>query len=101
MLPGRLFVGACVVAAFVVFVAGHIFPIPVGVLAAEVLATIIGLFVFGSFRYQIHKNALTYGMLAVIISTFVVLPASTWHAEVGTQGLAGWTQHHLLTFSGL
>ena len=39
-------------------------------LATEVLATILGLFVFGSFRYQIHKNALTYGMLLVIVATF-------------------------------
>ena len=44
--------------------------LPVWLLAAEVLATILGLFVFGSFRYQIHKNALTYGMLLVIVATF-------------------------------
>jgi hypothetical protein len=40
-------------------------------LAAEVFATILGLFVFGSFKYQIHKNALTYGMALVIVATFV------------------------------
>ena len=38
-------------------------PLPVALLATEVFATILGLFFFGSFKYQIHKNALTYGML--------------------------------------
>ena len=37
---------------------------PVWVLAAEVLATILALFLLGSFKYQIHKNALTFGMSA-------------------------------------
>ena len=60
---------------------------PVWLLAAEVLATILGLFVFGSFRYQIHKNALTYGMLLVIIATFCGLPTSTWHVEIAERGL--------------
>ena len=39
-------------------------------LALEVFATILGLFFFGSFRYQIHKNAVTYGMVLIIIATF-------------------------------
>ena len=30
----------------------------------------LGLFFFGSFKYQIHKNALTYGMLMIIVATF-------------------------------
>ena len=74
---------------------------PVWLLAAEVLATILGLFVFGSFKYQIHKNALTYGTLLVIIATFVMLPTSTWHQEVAGSGATAWIQHHLLTFAGL
>jgi hypothetical protein len=101
MLPGRRFVAGCTVAAGVIFVAGRVRPVPVWLLASEVLATIVGLFVFGSFRYQIHKNALTYGMLLVIVSTFAVLPTSTWHAEIAQRGLAAWVQHHLLTFAGL
>jgi len=101
MLPGRMFVAGCAVAAAVIFVAGLVRPMPVWLLASEVLATIVGLFVFGSFRYQIHKNALTYGMLLVIVSTFAVLPTSTWHAEIAQGGLAAWVQHHLLTFAGL
>src|SRR5262249_52104655 len=101
MLPARAFISGCAAAALVVLVAGLIHPLPGWLLACEVLATIVGLFVFGSFRYQIHKNALTYGMLLVIVSTFVVLPTSTWHVEIGRLGVVAWVRHHLLTFGGL
>src|SRR6185369_335566 len=101
MLPGRVFVTGCAIAALAVFVAGRVTPMPVWLLASEVLATILGLFVFGSFKYQIHKNALTYGTLIVIISTFIVLPTSTWHTEIAGRGAFAWVQHHLLTFAGL
>jgi hypothetical protein len=70
-------------------------------LAVEVLATILGLFVFGSFRYQIHKNALTYGMLCVIVATFAGLTTSDWHREIGSDGAWAWSRHHLLSFGGL
>ena len=101
MRPGWAFVGACVVASVAIVLIGRAAPLPVGLLAAEVLATILGMFVFGSFTYQIHKNALTYGMLLVIIATFVVLPTSTWHSEIAGTGFWAWTRHHLLTFAGL
>src|ERR1051326_7522210 len=101
MLPGRVFVGACPLAGAGILAVGRVSPMPVWLLAAEVLATIVGLFVFGSFKYQIPKNALTYGMLLVIVSTFVGLPGSTWHTEVAERGLLGWTARHLLTFTGL
>ena len=80
MLPGRWFLTACAVAAVVILIVGRLTPLPLWLLATEVLATILGLFVFGSFRYQIHKNALTYGMLLVIVATFCGLATSTWHA---------------------
>jgi hypothetical protein len=101
MLSGRLFLVGCAVAAGLILVAGQLVAMPVWLLAAETLATILGLFVFGSFKYQIHKNALTYGMLLVIIATFTQLPTSTWHAEIAARGTAAWVQHHLLTFAGL
>src|SRR5207247_6359143 len=62
---------------------------------------ILGLFVFGSFRFQIHKNVLTYGMLLVIVSTFSVLPSSAWRTEVIERGWTFWFAEHLLTFRGL
>jgi Na+/H+ antiporter NhaD/arsenite permease-like protein len=101
MLPGRWFVSACAVAAAVILIVGRTTPIPLWLLASEVLATILGLFVFGSFRYQIHKNALTYGMLLVIIATFCGLATSTWHTQIAQQGWGAWAGAHLLSFHGL
>ncbi|PYR65731.1 MAG: hypothetical protein DMF87_10960 [Acidobacteria bacterium] len=99
MLPAAWFAGVCAAVAAGIVLAGV--TLPVWLLATEVLATILGLFVFGSFRYQIHKNALTYGMLLVIVATFSRMPASTWHVELARQGTLAWVQHHLLTFRGL
>jgi Na+/H+ antiporter NhaD/arsenite permease-like protein len=101
MLPGRWFVAACAVAAAVILIVGRTTPIPLWLLASEVLATILGLFVFGSFRYQIHKNALTYGMLLVIIATFCGLATSTWHTQIAQQGWGAWAGAHVLSFHGL
>src|ERR1051326_7494611 len=101
MLPGRVFVGACPLAGAGILAVGRVSPLPVWLLAAEVLATIIGLFVFGSFKYQIHKNALTYGMLLVIVASFTQLETSTWHVEIARQGWSAWIGRHLLTFAGL
>jgi hypothetical protein len=75
--------------------------VPVWLLATEVMATILGLFLFGSFKYQIHKNALTYGMLFIILATFSQLPTSEWHVEIAEHGWWYWAQAHLLSFHGL
>jgi hypothetical protein len=100
MLRGSWFVLACAIVAAATYW-GRVAPTPVWLLAAEVLATILGLFVFGSFRYQIHKNALTYGMLLVIIATFCGLSTSVWHVEIAQRGWAFWIGEHLLSFRGL
>ena len=63
--------------------------LPVSLLAAEVFATILGLFVFGSFRYQIHKNALTYGMALVIVATFLGLETSGLAPSGRRRGMVG------------
>jgi len=101
MLSGRVFAGACVLVSLVLVLAGRVTPLPTWLLAAEVFATIIGLFVFGSFRYQVHKNALTYGMLIVIIATFTQLGTTAWHREIAQRGWPAWIGEHLLTFNGL
>jgi Na+/H+ antiporter NhaD/arsenite permease-like protein len=101
MLSGTRFMIGCVLAAGVVLFAGRFAPLPLWLLAAQVLATILGLFVFGSFRYQIHKNALTYGMALVIVATFCGLPTSAWHVEIRDQGWWAWAGQHLLSFRGL
>jgi hypothetical protein len=101
MLSSGGFMAGCAVVALAVVAAGPLVAIPTWVLAAEVLATILGLFVFGSFRYQIHKNALTYGMLLVIVASFTQLETSTWQMEIAKAGWPAWIGHHLLTFGGL
>ncbi len=98
-LSGRTFVGACALVAAVTLIVGR--DIPVWVLAAEVLATILSLFLLGSFKYQIHKNALTYGMLLVIVATFCRLGASEWRTQIHESGWRHWAQVNLLSFRGL
>ena len=101
MLSGRNFMFGCAVVAGMVLLVGRVAVLPTWMLAAEVLATILGLFLFGSFKYQIHKNALTYGMLLIVVSTFCGLQTSEWHLEIAQRGWWYWTQHHLLSFRGL
>jgi hypothetical protein len=101
MLPGFWFMAGCAIAASVILLLSRFAPIPIWLLATEVLATILGLFVFGSFRYQVHKNALTYGMLFVIIATFCGLSTSAWHVEIVQRGWGFWIGQHLLSFHGL
>ena len=79
MISETRFLFGCAVLAAALFAAGRVVTLPLGLLAGEVFATILGLFLFGSFRYQIHKNALTYGMLLVIVATFCGLATSQWH----------------------
>jgi len=99
-LSSTKFMLGCIVVAAGLFFFGR-GQMPVWVLAAEVFATIIGLFLFGSFKYQIHKNALTYGMALIIVATFIGLPDSVFHKEFAEQGLGHFLQHNLLTFQGL
>jgi hypothetical protein len=99
MLSGRIFLGGCVLVAAGILLGGH--EMPVWLLAAEVLSTILALFLLGSFKYQLHKNALTYGMLVVIVSTFIRLGTSEWHADIRENGWWHWAQANLLSFHAL
>jgi Na+/H+ antiporter NhaD/arsenite permease-like protein len=101
MLSGRKFVMACVIVACLLLALGRVVALPVSLLATELFATILGLFIFGSFRYQIHKNALTYGMALVIVATFIGLETSGWHRQVAETGWMMWMQQHVLSFHGL
>jgi hypothetical protein len=92
--------GSALVAAGV-WLLGRTMPMPVWLLAAEVLTTILSLFLLGSFKYQVHKNALTYGMLLVIVATFTRLSTSEWHIQIRESGWLQWTQLNLLSFRGL
>jgi hypothetical protein len=101
MISEKRVLFGCAVLAAALFAAGRIVTLPLGLLAAEVFATILGLFLFGSFRYQVHKNALTYGMLLVIVATFSGLATSQWHREVSETGWWSWAAHNLFSFHGL
>ena len=101
MLSGRTFVIACAIVACLLLAVGRVSPLPVSLLAAELFATILALFVFGSFKYQIHKNALTYGMALVIVATFAGLETTEWHRQVATAGWWPWLREHVLSFHGL
>ncbi len=100
-LSGRAFVIGCLIVACGLLALGRVTVLPVSLLAAEVFITILSLFVFGSFKYQIHKNALTYGMALVIVATFVGLESSDWHRQVASDGWWAWAREHLLSFHGL
>lgn len=101
MLSGRRFVLGCLVVSGIILLVGRSIVPPVWLLAAEVLATILALFLLGSFKYQVHKNPLTYGMLLVIIATFCRLSTSDWHIQIRETGWWHWTQVNLLSFHGL
>jgi Na+/H+ antiporter NhaD/arsenite permease-like protein len=101
MLSGAKFLFACALAACLLLFVGRTVTFPVWLLAVEVLSTILGLFLFGSFKYQVHKNALTYGMLLIAITTFSGLRTSEWHVEIAQSGWWHWTQQHVLSFRGL
>jgi hypothetical protein len=101
MLSGAKVIVACALTAAVLFAAGRVVELPLGLLAGEVFATILGLFLFGSFKYQIHKNALTYGMSLVIVATFCGLANSQWHSEIAASGWWPWARENLLSFHGL
>jgi Na+/H+ antiporter NhaD/arsenite permease-like protein len=101
MLSSRAFLAGSAIVAIAILLAGRVMPMPVWLLATEVLATILGLFIGGSFTYQIHKNAITYGMGLVIIASFCGLQTSAWHVEIAQHGWWFWIQQHLLSFAGL
>ncbi len=67
--PVKFLIGSALVAG-AVLILGHLRPIPAWILAVEVIATVIALFVFGSIKYRLNKNALTYGAALVILATF-------------------------------
>ncbi len=101
MLSSRGFLVGCVIAATVIFFLGRFLVFPTWLLATEVFTSVICLFLFGSFKYQIHKNTITYGMLLVILVTFSGLPTSRWHEEIRRRGWWSFAREQFLSFHGL
>ena len=106
MLSSRAFVGVCALVAPTVMLISCFWALPRVLLALEIFATIVGLFLFSSFRYRIHKNALAYGMALVITATFIVIwwPTSGLRERIDVEGwsaILGFLHRHLLTWRGL
>lgn len=100
------FLTGCVAAAAAMLSVGWFWPPPAWLAAAEVLATVVALFVFGSIRYRLDKNALTYGAVLIVVATAwwpwwasSSLKAALARGEAGA--LWGFVHRHLLTFHGL
>lgn len=105
-LSSKKFLLGCAVVAVALAVVGQWVQYSPWLLAGQVFATILALFVFGSIRYQIHKNALTYGAAMVIVATFwsTWWPSSPLRSEVAQRGwiaLGQAARVELLTFRGL
>jgi Na+/H+ antiporter NhaD/arsenite permease-like protein len=73
-LSPKKFMLGCAALAALLFGLGR--PFPSWIVAAEVVVTILALFLFGSIKYRLDKNALTYGAALVILATF-------WHGWWG------------------
>jgi Na+/H+ antiporter NhaD/arsenite permease-like protein len=100
------FLAGCFIAALGVLAAGRLWPLPPWLAAVEVLATVVALFVFGSIRFRLNKNALTYGAVMVVVATAwwpwwesSSLKASLAGGETGA--MWAFMHRHFLTFHGL
>lgn len=105
-IPSRYFVAVCLAVAMGILWLSKSYTFSPGILAAEIFGTIIGLFVFGSFGVRIHKNALAYGMAAVILATFFGAwwPGSGLRAQFESSGwspVLGALRKQCLTWHGL
>jgi len=105
-LSSLKFLIGCLVAGFAILGWGYFQTLPEWLMPAEVFLTILGLFVLGSAKYRLDKNALTYGMGLVIFATFwnIWWPASGLKASLTSEGpsaLWPFLHHYLLTLHGL
>ncbi len=104
-LSSKKFLLACVMVAAAILIAGPDF-VPSWLLPTEVFFTILLLFVFGSIRYRIDKNAVTYGMAAIIAATFwthwwPTSSLSVQSEQIGWTAFPAFIYHHFMTLEGL
>lgn len=69
-IESKWYFGVCLAIAALIGIFTWKNPPSPNLLGIEVLATILILFLFGSIRYRIDKNAITYGALPIIFVTF-------------------------------
>jgi Na+/H+ antiporter NhaD/arsenite permease-like protein len=105
-LSGVKFLLYCLVLSLIILGMGQFYLFSRGVMAIEVMLTILSLFIFGSIRYRLDKNAITYGMAIVISATFWTIwwPASFLRQSISVEGvraLWNFSRSHFLTLHGL
>jgi Na+/H+ antiporter NhaD/arsenite permease-like protein len=100
-LSGRSFLIGCGAVSALLVVLGRFVALPAALIPIELFAAIVGLFVFGTVRYRLDKNALSYGLGLVIVATFSGLPTSKIARELAERGVSSWARAHLLTLDGL
>jgi Na+/H+ antiporter NhaD/arsenite permease-like protein len=96
----------CLILASVMLVIGQFHRFSGTFVAVEVLLMILSLFVFGSIRWRIDKNAITYGLAIVVFATFwkIWWPTSFLRQSINDTGAGAlWPffRHHFLTLEGL
>ena len=103
--PAKFLVG-CFGAALVLLGIGQWYAFPVWLLALEILLTIFALFILGSCRWRLDKNAITYGAVLVVAATFrsIWWESSALRQSLQTEGIGVlWPFFHrnFLTLHGL
>lgn len=101
MLSGWKFVLGCVLLAGLIALALPTSLASPVLIAIEIALAVLGLFFFGSFRYQIHKNALTYGLATVVVATYARWAWLHGRGPADGATLARHLRHALLTWHGL
>ncbi len=97
MLSKKKFLAGCAGVSLIILAVGHFSPIPSWVVAFEVMAVILSLFLLGSMKYQLDKNALTYGGGLVIFATFW---QGWWPTSALRQSVQAGDHEYLIHFFG-
>ncbi|OGR85407.1 MAG: hypothetical protein A2901_09255 [Elusimicrobia bacterium RIFCSPLOWO2_01_FULL_54_10] len=102
----KKFLTACAIVSAIFFIVGIQNPFSPAMIAAEVFLTIIALFVFGSIRYQIDKNALVSGAIMIIVASFWGgwWPGSDLRVQISSDGPAAafdFVRRYFFTLHGL
>lgn len=105
-IPAKNYLIFTFIVAVLIGVISRWVPLSPNLLGIEVFATVVALFIFGSIRYRIDKNVLTYGALPMILVTFFSLwwPESALRKETAERGgVPLWEaiHHNFLTLRGL
>ncbi len=105
-LSSKKFLILCAVLSGISFFLGQFVRFPGWFIALEVLATVLALFILGSIRWRLDKNALTYGAGLVITTSFFTRwwPESALRSDwlaVGPSAFGPFIERHFFSLKGL